>query len=128
VHGRSTPPASFAASSRRRHAQFCTMSGVGLPVLLFSWVPTATTFPSLRAVTAKPRFPLQTDGLGTRLKSVDVAAVAAEAAEIRARRIVRVPGLLDDGRAMVAQRFALETHRRRVQELTRFQLIDRRGD
>lgn len=40
-------------------------------------------------------------------------------------RMVRVPGLPDDGRAMVAQRFGVDMHRRRDQELTRFQWIQR---
>ena len=42
-------------------------------------------------------------------------------------RRVRVPGLLDDGRAMVAQRFGVDMHRRRAQGLTRFQWIERRS-
>jgi hypothetical protein len=42
--------------------------------------------------------------------------------------MVRVPGLIEDGRVMMAQGFGVDIERRRAQELTRFQLIDRRGD
>ena len=55
-HGHSAAATSVSGRVRPRgprRPQFCTMSGVGTPVLLFSWVPTATTVPSLRAVTAK---------------------------------------------------------------------------
>jgi len=41
--------------------------------------------------------------------------------------MVRVPGLLDDGRVMVAQRFGVDMLRRRVEELPRFQRIERRS-
>jgi hypothetical protein len=44
------------------------------------------------------------------------------------RRIVRMPGILDESRAMIVQRFGAGMQGSRAQELTRFQLIDRRGD
>jgi hypothetical protein len=41
--------------------------------------------------------------------------------------MVRMPGMLDDGRAMMAQRFGVGMHRRSIEELTRLQLIERRS-
>jgi hypothetical protein len=41
--------------------------------------------------------------------------------------MVHVPAHLDDARVMVAQRFGVDMHRRRAQELTRFQRIKRRS-
>jgi hypothetical protein len=38
-----------------------------------------------------------------------------------------VPGMLDIGCAMMAQRFGVDMHGRCAQELTRFQLIQRRS-
>ena len=82
---------------------------------------------SLEAIAADATSPPEICGLETTWRPC-AAARGAAAAEISRRRMVRVPGILAEGRAvMMAQRFGVGMRRRGVEKLTRFQWIKRRS-